>query len=421
MSKKLLHKTQRAYLIYSTITLIIVAPLFFFITTRLYIHDIDEKLMLRKSEFFRNRAPNLKKTDIPFINKFNNDIKIEESKALNRDTIFNSYYFNSLEKENEPFRELNSPLFVEGEPYTFVAKVNLIESGDLLASIAIIFSTILILLLFGLFLITKKISFSVWDSFYDILNQIEHFEIDKNELPQFPETDIEEFNRLNQSLKELAEKNIAIFQNQREFIENAAHELQTPLAVFQAKIDTFIQSPDISRDQSIILSSLNESVSRLNRLNKNLLILSKIDKQQSEEKVSFSLKELIKKQLDFFMEQAKQKNLNIKYDLENDIRLEANPGLTEILINNLFLNAIQHNIPNGKIQILISEQKLIVTNTGELQSLHQEKLFNRFTKNKPSDKGNGLGLAIVKKIVELNSWKVFYNYSNNLHFFSVQF
>ena len=75
MSKKLLHKTQRAYLIYSTITLIIVAPLFLFITKSIYINDIDETLMLHKSEFFRNKLPKLKKEDIPYINKFNNDIK----------------------------------------------------------------------------------------------------------------------------------------------------------------------------------------------------------------------------------------------------------------------------------------------------------------------------------------------------------
>jgi len=100
---------------------------------------------------------------------------------------------------------------------------------------------------------------------------------------------------------------------------------------------------------------------------------------------------------------------------------KANTGLTEIMFNNLFLNAIQHNIQNGEIHIHISEQKLTISNSGQSQSLRQEKLFNRFAKNKPSDKGNGLGLAIVKKITELNSWKVSYNFSNNHHIFSVQF
>jgi len=131
-------------------------------------------------------------------------------------------------------------------------RANLVESSDLVKSIFSYFC-FTEFLLFGLFYINKRLSAKLWSPFYQIIEQIEKFEIDKSNLPQLPETDIEEFYRLNQSIGKLIEKNRAIYRNQREFVENAAHELQTPLALFQAKIDTLIQSGDFTEQQNQIL------------------------------------------------------------------------------------------------------------------------------------------------------------------------
>jgi len=153
----------------------------------------------------------------------------------------------------------------------------LVENEDFIISISILFAVITFLLLLGLIIITKKMSINLWKPFHDTLQQIERFEIDKSKQPQFLDTEIEEFNRLNLSIAKLIGKNKIIFDSQCEFVENAAHELQTPIAIFQAKLDTLIQRSDITQEQSELLSSLIDSVSRLNRLNKNLLLLSKID------------------------------------------------------------------------------------------------------------------------------------------------
>jgi len=176
-------------------------------------------------------------------------------------------------------------------------------------SIAILFLVIISLLLIGLFVITKRLSINLWKPFYETLNQIEKFEIDKSNHPKFTETNIEEFNRLNNSIEKLITKNTSIYHSQREFIENAAHELQTPLAVFQAKIDTLIQNADFTQEQYKMLSSLNDSVSRLNRLNKNLLLLSKMENDIYNEKQTINLKEAIEKHFDFLPNRQKQRTL----------------------------------------------------------------------------------------------------------------
>lgn len=421
MNKKLLNKTLKTYLIYSVLILIISAPLFYYATKRLYTKEADDTLLLHKKEFLKYTASTLQYTDIPLWNRFNRNAKIDSVKQTTKDTLFFSSYYDTLDAEIEPYRELNFPISIQGKPYTYSERINLVESEDLLKNIAILFFAIISILLFGLFFITKKLSLNLWKPFYKTLHQIESFEIDKTKQPDFAETDIEEFNRLNTSIKKLIEKNTIIYKSQKEFIENAAHELQTPLAVFQVKIDTLIQRSDVTQEQSEILGSLNENVSRLNRLNKNLLLLSKMENDSYSDKQTISLTNYIQKNLDFFIEQAKAKSLIIKMELQKDFEIKSNPVIAEVLISNLFLNAIKHNIEGGQISIAMQENKLVFSNSGQPSPLNTDKLFKRFSKSNPSEQGTGLGLSIVKKIADINNWTVAYNYENNLHSFSILF
>jgi len=421
MTKKLLHKTSKVYLLFSAMLLIVSAPLFYYITERLYIEETDETLILHKNEFVKFSLPTLKTADIQNWNKYNRNIKIEPFKNSGKDTIFYNSYYDALDAEIEPYRELNTSIIIEGNPYTYSARINLVEKEDLMKSIAILFLVIITLLLVGLFVITKRLSINLWKPFYETLNQIENFEIDKSNHPKFTETNIEEFNRLNNSIEKLITKNTSIYHSQREFIENAAHELQTPLAVFQAKIDTLIQNADFTQEQYKMLSSLNDSVSRLNRLNKNLLLLSKMENDIYNEKQTINLNEAIEKHFDFFTEQAKAKNLIIKTEMNEAVAVKSNPVLAEILISNLFLNAIRHNVSDGQVLVTLSNHSLTFSNTGQSQTLVADKLFNRFSKSNLSEQGNGLGLAIIKKIADLNNWKISYSFANNFHSFSVAF
>ena len=421
MNKKLLYKTRRIYLIFLIVIFLLVAPLFYILSQKIYLKNTDETLMLYKTEFIKNSALTLTENDIPVWNRFNARIQIKKPNGLRTDSLYYTSIFNHLEQEDEPYRALNAPITIAGKPYMFSATISLLESEDLMANIALLFFVIILLVLVGLYIITQKLSVTLWQPFYETLHQIESFEIDKNKLPQLSKTNIEEFNRLNKSIESLIQKNLVIYENQREFVENAAHELQTPIAVFQAKIDMLIQREDITQGQSEILISLNESVSKLNRLNRNLLLLSKIDKNQFHKTQTFSIKESIEKQLEFFTEQAKQKKVTVKTNFLSDCFVNANIGLTEILISNLMLNAIKHNVKNGVITISVSDGFLEVMNTGKNEELLTDKLFNRFSKANDSTQGNGLGLAIVKKIAALNKWGVSYQFSDKTHIFSVRF
>lgn len=422
MAQKLLYKTLRYYIIFAILVLSFCAPLFYLMTYRLYLNSADEVLAIRKKEFILIHNPSIKMTDIPTWNRFNRDIKIEDPiLTIKEDIISNEFYYDSVDNEDEPYRVLRTPVLIEGKPHTFLARINMVESQDLIKSIAIVFIGLLLVLLIGLYFITLRLSLKLWRPFHDTLHFIEKFEVDKIPQNNLKVTGINEFNRLNHAIENLIQKNTAIYNSQKEFIENAAHELQTPLAVFQGKLDILIQQTNLTQDQSHLLDKLNDAVSRLTRLNKNLLLLSKIDNEQFQGTDTISLTQEVSKHIDFFSEQASSKNIEIHIDALPNIKVKANSVLTEILISNLFLNAIKHNVVNGNISIHLTEHFLSFSNTGLLTPLAEEKLFQRFSKGNPSGQGSGLGLAIIKKIADLNHWPIKYSFKDNQHTFSLSF
>lgn len=422
MTKKLLNKTLRYYMIFSLAVMLLGVPLFFFMSQWLYLHEADEALEVQKDEFVRFYMPQIQEGEIAVFNKLSRDVQIEKNKGgIVKDTIFEKSIYNHVDKDNEPFRVLKSPVIINNKPYVFSVKANLVDNHELAKSTVGIFTIIISILLLGLFIITRRLSLTLWKPFYQTLEQIEQFEIDKNSNPELAANDIEEFNRLNTAINKLIERNTIIYKSQKEFIENAAHELQTPIAIFKGKLETLLQRPDVTEEQFEILDKLNDTTTRLNRLNKNLLLLSKIENQQYNIPEEIVLNDVMTHKMDFFKEQAAAKNIQIQTHLDANTRVNANLFLTETLIRNLFLNAINHNIQNGSIDITLAQNSLTFSNTGESKSLETHKLFERFSKVNPSSKGNGLGLSIIKKIADNNNWELEYHFKENVHTFILRF
>jgi signal transduction histidine kinase len=422
MTKKLLNKTLRYYIVFALLVLIVSAPMSYFTTLWMYSGDTRHTLKISKRAFFKYSLPHIKESDITVWNSMNWNIKIIDAQPqIKRDSIFNQMILDTLEHEDQPYRVLMTPIHIENKPYSLLVRVNMIESEDLVRSIVWVFTGIILLLFAGLYFITRYLSIKLWKPFYDSLAQIEHFEIDKNIQPQWLDTNIEEFSRLNQSVNKLIDRNIAIYNSQQEFIENAAHELQTPLAVFQAKLDTLLQTGKISLAQADIIAFLNQSVTRLSRLNKNLLLLSKLDHNHYTGNESLSISEVLKRQIDFFSLQAEAKEIQFTSFIDSQLEIYANSSLIEVLVSNLLLNAVRHTEPNGNIDLKMIGSRLILSNTSRGEALDESKIYSRFSKVDPSSQGSGLGLAIVKKIVDHYNWTLIYKWENNLHLFAVVF
>lgn len=420
---RLLNRTLLYYSFFATLILLLSAPFIYWTMERLYRNDVDEAILLREQEFEVNNRETLHINDIPTWNQFNRDIRILPSSQVKatKDVIKQELFYDELVPEWEPYRVLYKDVQIQGKPFVLMIRLNLVESEDLIKTIVWIYLGILFTLLLVIFFITVFVSNRLWKPFYDTLKEIEQFNIELNKSPEFPDTKILEFNQLNARLSHLIQQSTQSYITQKNFTQNASHELQTPLAVLQSKLDLLLQDTTLKEGQLVILNSLYVSVSRLTRINKNLLLLAKIENNQFPEQLIFVLNDVVKEVMPYFSEQAHSKKLTIANEFKNVINLRANKVLTELLINNLILNAIRHNVESGSIEIVINSDGFTIANTGSQDVLDGETIFERFKKNSLDTRSSGLGLAIVKEICDLYNWNITYTYKNSVHIFNVRF
>ena len=290
---------------------------------------------------------------------------------------------------------------------------------DIMHGIMIQFGVITLVLAIALILTMRFISHRLWHPFDETLRQIESFRLEDGALPALPESDVKEFARLNRTLTALMRNSLASYRTQKEFTENASHELQTPLAVFQSKLDLLLQQPNLSERQAEIIQGLYENVTRLTRLNRNLLLLAKIDNRQYEQMETINLDDFLNGQLSSL--ESLTGNITLYKDFQTTLTIRANRTLLESLVNNLVVNAVRHNHPQGEIGLTLTNSQLIVANTSDEPPLDEKLVFNRFYRTSEKTAGNGLGLAIVKAVCEYHGWKVNYLYSKGKHCFVINF
>lgn len=419
MRKKLLNKNLQLYAIYSILILLISCFAFYFFLKKIYVGETHEALVLKSKMFESTYQNKLKINEIATWNKYNTNQKIVVLKSKHK-TFKEIEVFDIIEKEKIPFLEYQHPILIENKLFTLQTKDSLFEKEDIIKSILMLFVFLLVFLILGLCILTQIISVKIWRPFYQTLNSIKSFEIDKMTKFEYSESKIEEFQNLNQAFENLINTNLGIYQNQREFVENAAHELQTPLAIFQNQLAMLIQNKDLTVEQAGIIQKINLTVARLNRLNKNLLFLSKLEKTDFE-KQEVNLSKMLQEYTFLFAEQFDSHQLIIQINLKENVILRTNQQLLESVLFNVLSNAVKHNYINGKIEIILTNTYVKVINTSLNQELIKENLYVRFQKINPSSEGNGLGLSILKKIVEINNWEIVYEYENNLHAFQLNF
>lgn len=418
--RTLLNKNLVYFFTATIIVLVCSFPLFYSIMMRFYAEDLDELVMYRKDDFMKRDLNTFKVSSIEIWNKYSYDLKILPDTVTSvRNKIVQQDVYTPSDKGAVEYRVLYTPIKIEGKPYVLMSRTAMIESDDLMEMIIWQYGLLFLVLLVFLSLIQWRISKKLWKPFYNSLTKIESFNLEKEKIPRFMETDTKEFIRLNDNLTKLIFNDLSIYKQQKEFIENASHELQTPLAVFRSQMDVLLQNTDLTEEQTKIVQSMYDTTSRLTRLNKNLLLLAKIENRQFKDFEEFDLTELLTSLPEFFHSQIENKNINISVNVGSPVVVKANKILTESLINNLVVNAIRYNVVGGDIFISVNDQKLTVRNTGG-KELERSKIFTRFNHNSNPQKGTGLGLAIVYQICKLHGWDIQYDFVNKMHCFEVR-
>jgi len=339
------------------------------------------------------------------------------------DTLFlsESTVFNTIEEENEPFKQLNATTTIHHNTYRIVIRESKLETDDFFESIISIVLLAILLMIVALYFTNRKISQSVLSVFYHNLDKVKAFSLQKGQALNLSTSDITEFNELNTVLVSLTNKVISDYHTLKQFSEDAAHELQTPLAIIRTKLEALLNASDIPSSHLEKIQSVYATTHRLTRLNKDLLLLSKIENNQFEPKEVISLVPFIEKKVEEWHEMIALHQITLSTRLETPLTVKMHPNLAEILVSNVLSNAIRHNLPQGQITISINGNTLSISNSGEHPIENPDAIFNRFHKENPSQKSIGLGLAIVKKISETHQIQVNYSFEERRHIFTFQF
>ncbi len=272
-----------------------------------------------------------------------------------------------------------------------------------------------------LFIVNRFLLAKIWKPFNHTLAQLKQFNLSSKNIIVPQQTDINEFEELNETVLSMTEKVRKDYESMKNFTENASHEIQTPLSIIKNKIELLLQSENLDTTQVNAIQSLNDAASRLSKVNQSLLLLAKIENHQFENGKKINVSFLLNSCIENYEELATIKNISIEKNISENIFIEINDSLAEILISNIILNAIKHNYQNGNIKIKLTSNSIIVSNTGDAPHENTGKLFERFKKDSSSADSIGLGLAIVKSICDTYGFAVSYHYKEEMHIVKILF
>ncbi|PVW12425.1 sensor histidine kinase [Marixanthomonas spongiae] len=420
---KLLNYTTTYFSILLLVLISIWAVLFYYAMFDEIYDSLDDGLENQKMLVMQYAANNPAVLDKPKFNESGYTIKKVPFSEINnfKDQYRDTLMYMQNEEEFEPVRLLESVFKQDDEYYKIKIVTSMVEEDDQLHNLLIYLIVLYVVLLLSILLLNNVFLRNVWKPFYRLMAQLKTFNIEKDGNIEFQPTNIEEFSLLNTQVEKLLEKSKQRYNDQKQFIENAAHELQTPLAITINRIELVLEENDLKEQQAAKLVSALENLERLTRLNKSLLLLSKIDNNQFTAQEPVSIPKLIQKCVADFTDIAAHKNMAINVSEHSHLVIDINMDLAIVLFTNLIKNAVSHGKPGTKVSIEIDKTSVTVQNISEAKTLDTERLFSRFYKKDASSSSTGLGLAISKAIAEKYGYRLHYFYERDIQHFKVTF
>ncbi|MDR3696861.1 HAMP domain-containing sensor histidine kinase [Mucilaginibacter sp.] len=415
---KLASHYNKVSVIISVSVLLVSGLVYYLIINHIARQQLDDGLSEEVAEVVNYVAQNHK---LPKPVEFDEDqTSFAKTTLTHFDTrFFDAPYANPKEKKVEAGRAVSALINADGENYV----VTIIESREDTEYLIQIISAITLALtavLLGILIITNRYVLNgLWRPFYRILDQVKWFNVADAGKVAAVDTKVDEFKDLGDAVAKMSARVTLEYQGLKAFTENASHEMMTPLAVITSKLDMLIQDETLQPDQFAQITDIYSAASRLSRINQSLLLLVKIDNNLLQDTEKLNVEKVIMEKAQQFHEMIINKNIQLDMELTS-LEINASRYLIDVLINNLFSNAIRHNKNSGNIKIELSGNRLQFQNTGDPNPLQQDAIFERFYKGRTSD-GTGLGLAIIKNICALYHCEIKYAFKKGMHCFCIDF
>ena len=343
----------------------------------------------------------------------------EEEGRHYRQVFYDATVYIELEDEDEPVRVMCTAFRMpDGQYYELKLMISILERDDMVEAmlwyLGALFLLFLICTSIGIQLVLK----GMFRPLHRLLDWLHCIQPGKEAPPLDNPTKIREFRQLSDAALDMGNRSYKAYEEQKQFIENASHELQTPLAIVRGKVELLAESEGMTEQQMEQLDEIYATLGRAVKLNKSLLLLSRIENGQYTEMEDVSVDEILDELLPDLMDIYEHKQVRlIRKREEQPFIIRCNHSLAQILVSNLVKNSLLHNREGGELQVLTTPTSLVIKNTGDVP-LDGEKLFRRFYHGMDGKKDStGLGLAIARSIALSSSLKLTYEWQDGMHTF----
>ncbi len=346
---------------------------------------------------------------------------VDAQYAMSREAIScrDSMIYIKEKKETEPARILTTIFMDRNDQYYELSVYTpTIEKQDLMGTILYLQVGLFASLLVAILLINVWVFQQSMKPFYVLLKWLDRFHLGKKNAPLDNPTDTTEFRRLNEAVSRFATHSEEMFEQQKIFIGNASHEIQTPLAVCQNRLEMLLEDGTLNEQQIGEILKTYQTLEYVSKLNKSLLLISKIDNSQFVEVSDVTLNEVLHRYVDDYREVYAYRNIDMDIKERGCFKVRMNENLAIVLVTNLLKNAFVHNMDKGMIRIEVENSCITFSNTGVCEALDEKRIFERFYQGTKKKEGStGLGLAIVDAVCRQSRLKIRYQFTDGWHRF----
>lgn len=401
------------------------AMIFYFVTVEEINDEVDDLLRSYSEQLIAKKLANqeLPVADIIAGMHYSiSQVTEEYADSHPRTKYYDSDLYINETDEDEPARFLKTFFYdAEGRYFELIAAIPTFEKEDLIETILWWIAALYLILLVTVIVITLAVFQKNIRPLYEILDWLNAYTPGKTQDKLAADTDIYEFRQLEKAVTEATDRSNEAYEKQKQFIGNASHELQTPLAVLGGRIDWMLDNDSLGEENIGELVKMKREVVHISRLNKTLLLLTKIDNGQFPDVMDVNLSSIVQSQEEMYEEIFSRKNIHCSLEMQDSpVVVRMNETLATILVTNLIKNAFMHSPEGGIVTIALDGNGLAVENSGEAP-LDRERIFDRFYQGAKKEGSTGLGLALAKTIADKNGMQFSYSFADGRHRFRINF
>lgn len=326
-------------------------------------------------------------------------------------------------RETEPARVFTQ-IYLGGDGRWMELEVStpFLDKEDLLQSIVLWLTLLYAALVVSIFAINYWGMRRCMRPLYRLLDWLRRYRPGAENAPLDNETRISEFRRLNEAVSGSVRRSEQLHEQQRQFVANASHEMQTPIAVCQNRLELLLDDGTLGERQMGDLLKVRHTLERMSRLNRSLLLLCKIEGGQFPDHRPVDFAALLRRLLPDYEELYAARSITTEARTAPTApRWEMDESLASVMLTNLLKNAYVHNRAGGRVSVTLAEERLRVANTGETDGpIDAEAAFSRFHHTQGKAHSTGLGLPIVQAVCRRYGLTVSYRFEPPMHVFEVE-